>query len=238
MNRRFKHEIGIDCQGFFKGSPGSAFIWKKKKQGRLISLTFSQNYRFQIAFNGTLPLTEKVTALDTTHGRYMSKQAIGYSIQPMFGIERVNFFNRFNIFYGCDFGPSFTYGRSGYIYYTYHYTSGGSTYYNTNYYYTNTSGLYYYNDQAGESKKIGLSVAPFIGVKYRISERFSASMESAIFLTYFYSVTKLYAQPYYSNTNSLNPIPNLTTVAAKNTVSGVEFSPRYLRFLTFNYHFN
>lgn len=80
MNRKFKNEIGIDFQGFFKGTPGTASIWKRKKVDRLISLTFSRNYRFQIAFNGTLPISQTVTQVDTSKGHYLAVESKSFFI--------------------------------------------------------------------------------------------------------------------------------------------------------------
>ena len=222
MNRRYKNEIGIDFQGFFKGTPGTFLIWKRKKIGHLISLTFSKNYRFQLGINGTMPLTQKVTQIDTSKGYYVTSESKQFLIQPMFGIERINFFGRFNIFYGMDFGPYYSYARTGY-------TVFGS--YNNGYYYS------YFNSNAGapnETTKYGLSLIPFIGVKYRIAEHFSASMESGFNLSYYFSNTKLLAFPYFNNYTAQ---ATLNTVSTTSKVNGISFSMMYLRFLTFNYHF-
>ena len=150
----------------------------------------------------------------------------------MFGIERVNFFGRFNIFYGLDFGPYYNYSKFGYA--LYEYNNGNTNYYN--YSLNNPNGNYAFGPS--ESNKFGFAVSPFIGAKYRISERFSASIESSFFLSYFYSFNKIYAAPYYSgNSTSFNAI-EFNHVAAKTTINGIQFNMNYLRFLTFNYHFN
>lgn len=150
----------------------------------------------------------------------------------MFGIERVNFFGRFNFYYGMDYGPYYSYFKTGYAAYI-SYSTNGYMYFN--YTYNNSTSSFY--TSPSETTKYGLTIAPFIGVKYRISGRFSASIESAFYLSYYYSISKLFAQPnYYSNNNGFNQ-STFTTVATKNVIHGLEFSPKYLRFLTFNYHF-
>lgn len=220
MNRKYKNEIGIDFQGLFKGTPGTSLIWKRKKVGRLISLTFIKNYRFQVALSGTIPIGQKVTQVDTTKGHYVTREAVQYSIQPMFGIERVNFYGRFNFFYGMDCGPFYNYNRTGYtIFYYSNYNSGSAT---------SISGF-----PANETSKIGLSIIPFLGIKYRIGEHFSASMESGFNLSYYFSDSKLLQyQNYYYNIQT-----NYNVVTTTSKFHGLSFNMLYLRFLTFNYHF-
>lgn len=222
INRKFKREIGIDFQGFFKSTPGTALIFKIKNNGnRYISLTTIKNFRFQLGISGTVPANDRVTIVDTSKVRYSTQEARSFSIQPMFGMEKVNFYGRFSFYYGIDFGPYYSFTNSGYSVYTYtNYPYGGAGY-------TTSAGL----PQQSEAKKYGLSIAPFIGAKYRISEHFSANIESAFFFSYFVTKTKIYSIPYFNSANN-----STNTVIADKNYSGFDFSMKYLRFLTLNYH--
>jgi len=219
VNRKYKNEIGIDFQGLFKGTPGTALIWKKKKVGRLVSLTFCSNYRVQLALSGNIQLTQKTTQKDTTFGHYIVKQPSQYSVQPLFGIERVNFFGKFNLYYGADFGPSYTYSSNQYNVYIYSNTNNNYTYYGGSY-------------GANTSNVFGFSIIPFVGIKYRISERFSASMESAFSLGYSFTNTKYYVYNFNAANQSF-----VQKDATETNTHGLVFAMRYLRFLTLNYHF-
>lgn len=222
INRKYKKEVGIDFQGFFKSTLGTALIFKvKNNRNRYISLTTTKNFRFQLGISGTLPTNDKVTNIDTSKVRYSTQEASSFSIQPMLGMEKVNFYGKFNFYYGVDFGPYYNYTNSGYSVYTF------TNYPYTGAMYSNSAGL----PQQSEAKKYGLSIAPFIGAKYRLSEHFSASIESGFFVSYFASKTKIYSLPYINGGNK-----STNTVIADKNYSGLDFSVKYLRFLTLNYH--
>jgi hypothetical protein len=219
INRKFKREIGVDLQGLFKSTPGTALILKiKNNRNRFISLVSTKNFRFQLGLSGTIPTTDNVKMVDSSTNRYSSQEARTYSIQLMAGMEKVNFYGKFNFYYGFDFGPYYNYSNTGYS--SLIYTNGGGAY--------SFSGGF---PEQTEAKKMGVTFAPFVGAKYRISEHFSATIESAFYLSYFLSETKIMDLPYYYSTVRTNKV-----VAVKNS-SGFDFSVKYLRFLTVNYHF-
>ncbi len=221
INRKFNNEIGIDFKGFFKGEAGTSLIWKvKKKQSNgLISLTSSSNYRFQLAITASIPFNSEVKAIDTTflnvsYSDYVSKN---FSIKPMIGIERIKYFQRFNIFYGIDFGPYYIYTSDNLSNYGY--------YYNNNYY---SSG---YPKSSSISSYYGVSLAPFFGVKYRLNERFSISMESGINFSFEYLNRDLNASDYDKTNNIVNEF------TLQKTEKRFLINMMYLRFLNLNYHF-
>ena len=223
LNRKYQKEIGIDLQGLFLKTLSTSLIFKSKdNSGRFVELTSSKNYRFQLGLSGTIPISEKTKALDTSVNRFASQDARTFSIQAMIGKERVKFYGRFNFYYGYDIGPYYLYSYSGYTVTTYSYQNYGGSSWITN----NNN----YPWLQSETTKIGLGLAPFIGAKYRFSEHFSASMESSFFLSYFFSRTKLSSLPNVNNANSAS-----TNVADKRS-SGLEFYVKYIRFLTINYH--
>lgn len=250
INRKYQKEIDVAVQ--FIGSPGAAFIYKKKdNSGRFIELNAMKNFRFQAALNGHIPVTEKTKIQDTLSYNRISKDVVMYNVQAMVGYEKVKFFGKFSLYYGCDIGAYYTYGRSGYMVETFPYNNGyssgttvtyavtdpfsghvyGNNYYA--YYYQNGSSYAYTPSGSNfyllrEISSIGMSIAPFVGAKYRFSEHLSASIETAFYLNYFFT------QVIYSNP----PLPIFNSKASTiQRVSGFEFSPKYLRFLTLNYHF-
>ncbi len=220
INRKYKHEVGIDVQGLIQRNLGSTLILKIKRKEKLVNLTGSKNFRFQLNLSGTFPVSEKTTQTDSVQYHYSNKGASSFTIQPMFGIERIKFYRKFNFYYGVDFGPYYSYIDNGYMVFKYTYLN---------------SGTYGYNASNGfpvetQSKKYGVSVAPFIGIKYRISSHFSASLESCFYLSYFITKEKSYNIPYYYNPS------NSTVLISEKTTHGFDFSMKYLRFLTINYH--
>src|ERR1044071_6025827 len=101
INRKFKKEIGVDIQGLFKTTPGTTLILKLKNNwGRFIALTSAKNFRFQLGLSGTIPVNEKTNSVDTSNSHYLTKEARSFSVQPMFGMEKVNFYGKFNFYYG------------------------------------------------------------------------------------------------------------------------------------------
>ena len=218
LNRKFKYEIGIDFQGFFKGNAGTSLILKvKKPTNGFVPLTYTTNFRFQLALSGTLPFESKVTAIDTTitNAYYNNSVSKDLFIQPMIGIERVNFYNRFNIFYGFDIGPY------------YHYNSNTSTYYGfVNQFYSNG-----YPTGGTVNNYYGIAVVPFFGVKYRLTERFSISVESGINIAYDYLNCRL-------NETDLNTFTNqFESLTMVKNEKRFLVNMMYLRFLNLNYHF-
>lgn len=224
INRKYKHEVGIDVQGLIQRNLGSTLILKIKRKENLVNLTGSKNFRFQLNLSGSFPVSEKTTQFDTLSGPYYNtKSSNSFVIQPMVGLERIKFYGKFNFYYGVDFGPYYSYNDNGYSIYKYYYNN-------------NNNGTYSYSGSLveTESKKYGLSIAPFIGIKYRISSHFSASLESGFYLSYFLTKEK------YNNIGfaNINPSMNgsLALPISEKTSHGFDFSMKYLRFLTINYH--
>jgi hypothetical protein len=220
LNRKYKREIGIDFQGFFRGAPGTTFIYKiRNDRGKYISVASARNFRFQLNLEGNMPLATKITYGDTTMASYYKQDPRELTIQLSLGLERVRFYDRFNFYYGIDVGPSYSFYDSGYDYYRYL----NST--NNQYYY----GGRYWGEQIVE-KRIGMSFSPFVGVKYRFAERFSVSLESSFVASVFMKTKEGYL-PIYANGGRPS-----TKVITKIKETGIEFYPRYLRLLSINYH--
>ncbi len=214
INRKYKTEIGVDLTGLFFKTPGITLIAKvKNNAGRFIDLKSAKNYRFQFGLSGGLPISEDVKRVDTSFLRYSNKPGKEINAFIMVGHERVNFYGRFNLYYGVDFGLSYNYSKVGYIDYA-------GVYSNYNYL------------SPTETKRAELSVIPFVGAKYRFSEHFSASIESGFSLAYFISRAVIFGVSPVSYPTTVN-----TVVLATANQSGITFSMKYLRFLTLNYHF-
>jgi hypothetical protein len=211
-NRKYKREIGIDMTGIFAGNPGSSLIFKiRNDRGKLIALTYAKNYRFAVNFSGNLNLNskyygeEKERLVDSVDVEYQ------YSyFNFLLGIERVNFYNKINFYYGCDAG-------------LFNQNSLNS---NSYYYYQNNVLNYLRSDE--KSNSLGAILIPFFGLKYKLNERFSLSLESGASVRYAHIMTKYKQGRYIEDVEGL----------VKKTVSNrlfIDFIP--LRFLTFNYHF-
>lgn len=186
-NRLYKQEIGIDCKGIFNGNLGAALIYKvRNDRSKLIAVTYAKNHRFQFAFNSNFVVSDKTERQDgPSQSTYYLKPYKYLYVNAAYGFERVRFYNRFNFYYGVDFGPSFTYQQNGY-------------YVRTN----NNSILYYYAD-FGKTTSIGLNVIPFFGMKYRFSRRFSVSAETGFAFSYFLQKTELF-DPYSQTVDGIN----------------------------------
>ncbi len=189
-NRKFKHEIGIDFRGIFNNNyyylansanhfydgldRGYSFIWKvRNDRGKLISVSYIKNWRFQFR-TSSITNTDRVQRFESngTTFEYKENGISSLYVQPSFGFERVNFFDRFNFYYGADFGFLV-------------YRVRGATNYgfevNGNYFSFTTNSMSYGPDATG-----------FVGMKYRFSERFSIAVETG-FGIYFHLVrSKLY----------------------------------------------
>lgn len=219
VNRKFKNEIGIDFQQLFIGNAGTSFIWKVKKKQRngLVSLTFSRNLRFQLAINVSMPISsnKEIKENSLLNVMYTDSYTKRIYIKPLIGIEKIKYYQKFGIFYGLDFGPNYNYSLNTTSYY-------GD--YNQN----NTFG---YPQSSAAVNEYGISIQPFIGVKYRFSERFSVSMESGFAFTYQYADFEISATDYNESNNVYNKF------LFNKTESRFAISMMYLRFLNLNYHF-
>ncbi|MCC7246596.1 MAG: hypothetical protein IT269_13015, partial [Saprospiraceae bacterium] len=183
-NRYYKQELGLDISGVFAGYVGGALVWKiRDDRSKLVPVGYSHFWRLQAGL-----YSDNFTGIidSFTHQNYYYESrtpADGYiNSWIMVGRERVNYANRFNFYYGWDFGPEYTYNL-----YNAHGTflrilPDGSDY-----------------DWIGINRKVkthslGATMAGFIGVKYRITPRISLSVESAVTAFYQWSKRKLVIQ--------------------------------------------
>jgi hypothetical protein len=217
MNRKYKREVGMDFKGFFKGAPGTSLILKiKDTHSRFVSMSFSKYYRFQLRLEGEFNANPFMQRWPEPYGYFERRDPKGgFSISPMLGKERVNFFGRFNIYYGMDFGPYYSHNTFGYFVYI------------------DTTANHISNYQDGFSNQpykvtnFGFSAIPFYGMKYRLSEHFSLSVESGFTFSFFISKTT------YLNSNQFHDLGYFN----KNKSKGFNFAMMYLRFLNLSYHF-
>lgn len=206
INRKYRHEVGVDMSGLLQRSSSAALVFKRSsKSGRL-------NYRFQLGIQGKLPLNQKISSDDTSYTILAYKSPSSFGIFVGVGLERVKSFGRFNFYYGADLVPSYNASNSGYRIVSNGVSNPGS------------NGLLY------ESYTANIALTPFIGAKYRLSEHFSASIESALFISWFMSETRV-SVPYY-----INGFGAMPGIVSKEETSGLNISMSYLRFLTLNYH--
>jgi len=189
-NRKYKHEIGIDFRGIFNtnyyyilnGSNrlydgldrGYSFIWKvRNDRGKLISVSYIKNRRIQLRTSSTIN-TDRVQRFESNgiSFEYKENGVSSLFFQPSFGFERVNFFNRFNFYYGADFGVSLYRVRGAYNY--------GLEINGNNFSFTTNTNSY------------GPDATAFVGMKYRFSDRFSIAVESGFGIYFRIIGSKLY----------------------------------------------
>ncbi|MCC6412090.1 MAG: hypothetical protein IT270_10550, partial [Saprospiraceae bacterium] len=216
-NRKYKYEVGIDMQGFFGGNPGTGLVLKvRNDRGKFVPVSYAKNYRYQISFFGDLNSKANVTELDTfTNYSIEPKASNRFYVQAMVGMEKVVFFRKFNLYYGLDFGPHYDYYHTDYT--IEKQIVGGQEV-------VSVSGV----GRMTEWQQVGASIVPFIGVKYRISDRFSVSAETAFFVKYAYI-----SETWYGTDATGFDDVYASRVKYHNITTGMD----YLRFLTFNYHF-
>lgn len=236
INRKYKNEIGIDFKGFTGGSIGTAIIYKKKyNTGRLVSMSFARNLRYQVGLDVNFPLGKSVSTVDSLK-IIESNQTKYFSIQPRFGIEKIYYNDKFGFYYGIDFGVGYSYNASAYDVYMLKFNTGNGQ----------SADLYSLNTLPYKSTMINAGLYPFFGVKYRFAERFSVSIETSISLVYEYShvstisryynvegVPQYYYNYYYGYLNSYTK-PEFNNVDRTHLI---RLNINYLRFLTLNYHF-
>jgi len=221
-NRKFKHEIGIDFRGVlnfgniyyyannvrggYNNANVTSLIYKvRNDRGKLVAVSYAKNWRFQLRTSSTTS-TDRTQRFES-NGQTFTYKEDGFSnfyINPAVGIERVNFFNRFNFYYGADFGLSYSRSRGlsnfGYV------LNGNGFLFTTN------------------ADAFGSGATAFLGMKYRISERFSISIESAFEIYFSWIKSSLY-----------DDVQKETVSREAYESFGHLFKP--LRLLTFNYHF-
>jgi hypothetical protein len=214
QNRKYNYEAGIDVSQLMKGTPGTALLLKVKKKSKLVSLTFSENYRFQLAISGAVTAASQMTELDSLHYHYFYKPNNSFAFHPQVGIEKIRYFGKFNLYYGWDAGLSYSTVSNGY---SSEIVSSGANY------------VYVYNYSS--QKSMGANVTPFAGVKYRLTDRFSMSVESGFNVAYLFTDQVISNLQWSGYAYSLVPGMELKS-------HGFSFNMAYLRFLTFNYHFS
>ncbi len=217
-NRKYRREMGIDMKGFFGGFPGGSFLFKQRTGDKnLIAVSYSDNLRFGASFNGSTTLSSLDTVIN-----YRLTDNVGVVIKPSesanhnlsfsAGKERIYYYGRFNLYYGADI-----FLNVGYTHIK-QFISGS---------FTNNSG-YLYLEIPIKSFSMGTGVVPFFGMKYRVSERFSVSLESGFFLAYTFSRVK-WGDKDSNLAGDQDPIVYFT--------HQINHSMLPLRLLTFNYHF-
>jgi hypothetical protein len=210
-NRKYKREIDINMAGLFSGNPGGALIFKiRNDRGKLVPIGYAKNYRFLLSENGSLPFGQKFYG---ENNEPLIADKIDYqsvNVSALVGIERVDFYKKINLYYGIDVGLIYNNNRSYF-----------------GYYFINQNNQWEYYANAQTSNSYGVTSIPFYGLKYRLNERFSISLESAASVTFNHIITK-----YDDGVNSIN-----VRGLIKETVGNrIDFNFMPLRFLTFNYH--
>ena len=185
----------------------------RKKQENPSSNSYI-NYRFQLGINGSLGLTDThVNPVDTLRDKYIEKQPTSFGIAPMVGFEKGYRYGKVSVYGGMDAGLFYNHNTVGYSYIP-------------NWGYTED-----FQDAPTSGYNYGVSISPFIGINYRFNQHLSASMESSFLLSYMFSRTN------YGGISSItNGVAQYWPQEVQST-SGINFSMRYLRLLTLNYHF-
>jgi hypothetical protein len=210
-NRLYKQELDLDVQGVFAGFVGGALIWKiRDDRSKLIPVSYAKFWRIS---GGTQSST--FTGIKDTlqvGGVILTNISPSYSNSytwATFGKERVNFYNRFNVYYGWEAGIDGGHSRQ------------------------NVADYYYYSDNNLQYLRLtrkevlgGVSGGGFLGIKYRINDRISVSLEAAGTVNYRIARRRLKGTLNYIEAESNRKIYHT-------------FGHRldYLRFLTVNYHF-
>lgn len=215
-NRLYKQELGLAIQGIFSGYVGGSLVWKvRDDRGKLIPVSYANFWRFQAGVSGRTftGYQDSLTVNNITVNNVNPSQSTN-SVWVTVGRERVNFFNRFNLFYGWEAGPTFAYERSNQTVTTPVFgPSGGIV-------------AYQYVPLVMKELRLGAYAAAFLGVKYHCTERISLSFETGFHLAYAYARRKIAL--------TLN---NVVTQSTPTSYQNVDYGLNYLRFITLNYHF-
>lgn len=214
-NRYYKQELGIGVDQILNKVVGTSLVWKiRDDRSKLIPVTYSHFWRLQArvqseTFTGYRDSLNAPPYYFENINPAQSNTQIGMSI----GRERVNFYNRINMYYGWDAGLTGGYMHSG-----------------------NFQQYYVFNQNNGnfdivpvklttKSYSIGTRGAAFFGLKYHFSQRISISAECALQL--YYAWTKRQASATINDRET----------ASSNSYHNFGANLNYLRFVTLNYHF-
>jgi hypothetical protein len=215
-NRYYKQELGLGITGVFRGDIGSHLIWKiRDDRSKLVPVTYAHYWRVQVFTNSNTftGYNDTIAAPNLGFTFQTPSQSIN-TFEGLIGREKVFFYNRFNVYYGWDAGPSYQYERTNsYNFYLFNRDDAGIS-------------DFYYLATTASTHSIGARGGGFVGVKYRISPRISLTFESGLSLFYNFNMRKISVNvntdPYEGNKSRYHRF-------------GHELD--YLKFITLNYHF-
>ncbi len=216
-NRQYKQELGIAVHKIFKGELGGSLVWKiRDDRSKLVPVSYSNYWRFQAGLSGSEIKGTRDTLYFTD---YTIERNIpdykSHNFWARIGKERNNFSNRYNFYYGWEFGPDFVYEEN----------SNRSF---TTVYSINDPIPLGFSSLENTSRKfsVGAGGAVFVGVKYHFTPRISLSFESSFSLFAHFIRTE----------DFLIFRGEIQKREAKWTYD-FAYSLAYLRFVTLNYHF-
>jgi len=124
-NRKYKWEIGIDMKGLFNGTPGGAMVFKTRKTlGKLVPISYSNNLRYLVSLVGTQPTQSNFTIDENSPIRVVNNDDNRkyHFTECGIGYEHIDFYGRFNFYYGLDLILKYSYNTPTTYYY---YSSNG-----------------------------------------------------------------------------------------------------------------
>ncbi|MEZ5647517.1 MAG: hypothetical protein R3E60_00815 [Alphaproteobacteria bacterium] len=200
-------KIDVDMKYLFSGF-NTTTVLLKIRDNRKTSNSSSKLRNWRIGLSGSgnrQSNTDQNFTYDGYQYEVINSVNTNTSIAPVLGRERIRSMGRFGLHYGMDLSPRFRYSKK----------------------YDALSGDHIPPEYVPIVTKffgIGLSAIPFIGMKYRLNDRISFSIETAISGSYEFSSTKI--------------VPLHTDkVRSRNNMHLVSYNVIPLRFLSFNYHF-
>jgi hypothetical protein len=209
-NRYYKQELGLGVDQILNRVIGTSLIWKiRDDRSKMIPVTYAYYWRLRGAINSSTNTGYRDTISVPPYYFDRISPAESYTnIWLSIGREKVNFFNRINMYYGWDAGP---YGG-------YQYVGDRSSYYVFNQFSGQYDVVLVNNTQ--KSLNLGLSGEAFFGLKYHFSQRISVSAECAL-------------QLYYGLTNRKTRTKiNQKEDLSKNLIHDFGANMKYLRFVT------
>jgi hypothetical protein len=214
-HQKYRNEIGVQVQPVWPFISTGRLMFKKRiNNNKATTTTYFDNLRLSAEVGGFFSRTKEdslmlndannVITFYNTGNLDASNQHFSGSV----GKERVHIHGRFNVFYGIDLGMDFFHDKRIF------------TIYNDG---VNIVPIF------AKRNSISLRVSPFIGVKYRFSNRVSISAEAAFILKYTLLHQRFKEKENARNTN--NPFDSrFVTHTLDNQFNA-------LNLLTLNYHF-
>ncbi|OFX36850.1 MAG: hypothetical protein A2X08_14550 [Bacteroidetes bacterium GWA2_32_17] len=202
----YRNEFGIDATGFVKQFLNVNQSEFSNYYSPTYYLTYRRHFKcgnLRFAIGGAIESQDLAPAFTGDSNKYHRNS---YSIDTRLGWEFSNDLSkRWQVFYGLDFRPSYSYSKNDAPYWNGGYANGS------------------------ESKSQIYAVAPLLGFRIKINNRLSLSTETSLSFNFSQSSSRRY---YIPVTSQYPPIPDVVTPKTKSFYSS--FSQPVFIILTFD----